>query len=237
MNEVASTLWRQRSFRHLSIAVVLFYTMGVGLGPWQAVFMIRIHGMGTGELGRWLGLITSICGISGALAGGYIAARWFADNERAQMRLTAAAVASIVPLYLIFLTLPQRDQALLALIPLTSAFSIFLGPMYALMQRLVRDEMRATMMALVMLFANLIGFGAGPQIVGILSDVLTPSFGINGLRYAMMSMSFVALWSAYHFWRVGETVKADLSIIGQNPGLSTESTMPPVFAAEPAPNK
>lgn len=232
MREVATTLWRQRSFRHLSIALVLFYTMGVGLGPWQAVFMIRLHGMGTGELGLWLGLITSICGIAGALSGGYVAARWFADDERGQMRLSAMAVASIVPIYLAFLTLPHRHQALIALIPLTIAFSIFLGPMYALMQRLVRDEMRATTMALVMLLANLIGFGVGPQIVGILSDVLTPAFGTNALRYAMMSMSLVALWSAYHFWHVGETVTTDLSIIGRGTQIGSESTMPPELAAE-----
>jgi hypothetical protein len=33
------------------------------------------------------------------------------------------------------------------------------------------------------------------------------------LRYAMLSMSLLALWSGYHFWQVGVTVKGDLSVV------------------------
>lgn len=217
LTTVIGVLWRQRSFRHLSAALILFYTVGLGLGPWYAAFLMRSHGMTTGELGTLLGLIFSIAGTGGVLLGGYVAARWFAQNERAQMRASAVMVALLVPCYVAFLILPQRSQALAALVPLMTIFSIFLGPTYALMQRLVADEMRATTMAVVMLLANLIGFGIGPQIVGIVSDLLTPTLGAEALRYAMLSMSFVALWSAYHFWRVGHTVAEDLRAVGGKP--------------------
>ena len=49
------------------------------------------------------------------------------------------------------------------------------------------------------------------QVVGILSDLLMPIVGSDSLRYAMLTMSLVALWSAYHFWNVGRTVRADLA--------------------------
>jgi MFS family permease len=119
-------------------------------------------------------------------------------------------MASVVPCFVAFLTLPHRYQALLALMPLMIVFSFFQGPTYAVMQRLVADEMRATMLALVMLLANLIGMGVGPQIVGLLSDMVAPVAGRDSLRYAMLTMSFVAFWSAYHFWQAGETVQEDL---------------------------
>jgi MFS family permease len=211
MKVVFRTLWRQRSCRHLALALILLYTMGLGLAPWYAAFMMRRHGVGTSELGLWFGLIFSVSGLAGVLSGGMLASRWFASDERAQMRMSAAAIASLVPCFVAFLTLPDKYQALVALVPIMVAFNFFLGPTYALLQRLVADEMRATMMALVMLLANLIGFGLGPQIVGILSDLLQPVFGADALRYAMLSMSFVALWAAAHFWRVGYTVKEDLS--------------------------
>jgi MFS family permease len=213
MRAVFTLLWGQRSCRHLSIALILLYTLGLGLGPWYAAFMIRSHGMGTAELGIWLGLIFGLGGMAGVLLGGYAASRWFVGNERGQMRVTAAVVASVVPFFVAFLSLPHTAQALGALTPLIMVFSSFLGPTYALMQRLVPDEMRATMMAVVMLLANLIGFGIGPQVVGILSDWMMPSVGSNSLRYAMLLMSFVALWAAYHFWRVGQSVADDLSAI------------------------
>jgi len=70
-------------------------------------------------------------------------------------------------------------------------------------------------MAVVMLFANLIGMGVGPQAVGLLSDALASLAGADSLRYAMMIVASVALWSAYHLWRAGRTVAADLSVIAE----------------------
>jgi hypothetical protein len=81
------------------------------------------------------------------------------------------------------------------------------------------------MMAVVMLLANLIGMGVGPQAVGLLSDLLMPALGIDSLRYAMLAMSFVALWSAFHFWRVGLTVDQDLSRIANQAGESASTAI------------
>lgn len=236
MSAVLAIMWRQRSCRHLCVALILLYTLSLGLGPWYAAFMMRSHGMGTQELGVWLGLIFSLSGIAGLLIGGYVASRWFAGNERAQMRMSAVTVASLVPCFVAFLTLPQKHQALIALIPLMTVFTIFMGPTYALMQRLVADEMRATMMAVVMLLANLIGFGIGPQLVGILSDVLMPVVGSDSLRYAMLFMSFVALWSGYHFWRVGQTVTEDLSTVASAALSHADATGLHGMVAKPAPS-
>jgi MFS family permease len=207
---VLRTLWRQRSWRHLTLALVLLFAVSYGLSPWYAAYMMRTYGMGSAELGVWFGAIFSLGGIAGALLGGYVASRWFAGNERGQMQVSALAVAAIVPFFVGFLTLPDKHQALLSLAPLMIVFNIFLGPTYAVMQRLVPDEMRATMMAVVMLLANLIGMGIGPQVVGILSDLLAPFSRGNSLRHAMLAMSFIALWAGYHFWCVGRTVERDL---------------------------
>lgn len=210
LGTVLRTLWQRRACRHIGLALILFYTMGLGLAPWQGAFLIRSHAMSLSELGVWFGLIFGIGGIAGILLGGHVASRWFADNERYQMRMTAVTVALLLPCYVAFLLLPQKHQALAAFVPLTVVFNFFLAPTYALMQRLVPDDMRATAMAVVMLLANLIGMGLGPQIVGVLSDALAPMFGKDSLRFAMLTMSFITLWAAWHFWKVGETVKEDL---------------------------
>jgi predicted MFS family arabinose efflux permease len=213
MVDVLRLLWHQQSARHLILAIILFFAMALGLAPWYAAFMIRIHGLGTAELGIWLGLIVGIGGTIGTVLGGYIAGRWFEGNEQGQMRLSATTIALLIPCFVAFLLLPQKRQALIALIPLIVMLNFFIGPSFALLQRLVADEMRATTLAVVMLLSNLIGMGIGPQLVGIFSDLLRPAVGEDSLRYAMLAMSLVALWSAYHFWRVGETVKEDLAAI------------------------
>lgn len=174
MKQVLATLWHRQSLRHLSIALILLVTLAMGMAQWYAAFLMRSHGMRTSELGVWLGLVFGLGGMTGVLTGGYVAARWFANNEAAQMRLSAAAVASLVVFYVAFLTVPDQHQALIILVPLMVTIYFFTGPTYALMQRLVPDGMRATMMAVIMLLANLIGMGIGPQLVGVLSDALAP---------------------------------------------------------------
>jgi MFS family permease len=210
MRDVLVTLWRQPSSRHLGIAIVLLFIMGLGLSPWDAAFMIRYHGLRTSELGLWLGLIFGLGGIVGVLLGGYVAAHWFSNNEKGQLRVTGLMVAAIVPSTALFLLLRQKQYALVALVPSVVVCNFFYGPSFSLMQRLVVDEMRATTVAVVMFLVNLIGMGVGPQVVGLMSDLLKPAFGADSLRYSMLAITLVALWSAYHFWRAGRTIGRDL---------------------------
>ena len=222
MLDTFAFLWRQRSSRHLSVAIILLWTMGSGLAPWYAAFMERSHGVGTAELGLWMGVIFGTGGVAGILLGGYLTSHWFPRNDRNQMRLIAVITASLLPCFVVFLLVPSKGQALIAMVPMVLVFNFAAGPIFALMQRLVVDEMRATALSVVMLLANLIGMGVGPQSVGILSDLLRPRFGDDSLRYAMLAMSLVALWAAYHFWRVGATVEEDVSAVARRgPGGST----------------
>jgi predicted MFS family arabinose efflux permease len=211
MSDVLLVLCSKKSTLHLCAALILLYTLSLGLSPWYAAFMIRSHHMSTTELGLALGLIISLGGICGVLAGGFLASRYFADSARNQMRMSAVSVAALMPFLILFLTIGDAYLALGAFIPVIVVFNIFLGPTYTLLQRLVPDNMRATMMSLIMLFANLIGFGAGPQLVGLLSDWLQPTYGVDSLRYAMLLCASIALWSGFHFFIAGQSADRDLA--------------------------
>jgi MFS family permease len=208
---VIDTLWRQPSCRHLTIAMILIFTVGQGALTWQAAFMIRNHGMGTAELGLWMGVITGVGGLASLLLGWYVVSRWFGNDEQGQMRLVGIAVASAAPIFVAFLTVPRKEQALGALLLQTIVFTGFTTPIYVLLQRLVPAAIRATVLMVLLLLANLIGMGIGPLLVGTLSDLLRPHWGEDALRFAMLMMSFLWLWAAYHLFRVGRTIDSDLS--------------------------
>jgi hypothetical protein len=70
--------------------------------------------------------------------------------------------------------------------------------------------MRAVAAAVLLFILNIIGLGAGPQVVGILSDLLQPSYGDESLRYALLILCFVNLWAAYHYFVAGKYLKDDL---------------------------
>jgi len=207
---VFSELWRRPATRQLGIGIVLLYTLWLGLAPWYAAFMVRSHGVATQELGVWFGLIFAVAGVIGVATGGYVAKRWFAGNERGQLRACAVAIAVVFPLFVVFLTVPGKVPAFMAFALLMAVAYLIFGPTFALMQRLVPQGIRATSLAVVLLFANLIGMGVGPQCVGLLSDLLAPRLGRDSLRVAMMMVALLALWSGAHFWRAGKTVEAEL---------------------------
>jgi MFS family permease len=207
---VLKELWHQHSVRRLALGYICFATLGLGLTPWYAAFLARSHDMSTAEVGLWFGLLVGINGVVGMVLGGYVAGRWLDRDEPRQLRLMALMSVLLMPSFALFLLLPQKHEALLALIPMVLVFNCFSGPLFALMQRLVRENIRATSLAIVLLLSNLIGLGLGPQIVGILSDILEPSVGTDSLRYAMLSMTAAALCAAYFFWMASRTVKNDL---------------------------
>jgi hypothetical protein len=71
--------------------------------------------------------------------------------------------------------------------------------------------MRATSIALVYLFSNLIGMGLGPLATGFLSDSMRPLFGEESLRYALLILCPGYLLAAWFAFRASRTVRGDLA--------------------------
>jgi len=214
LSEVLIALWRQRTFRRLIIALTLVNFVGMGLGQWLPAFYIRNYGIATGELGLWIGLVGGMSGVMGTLCGGYLLDRYLADSIQKQMWCIAIGVGFLVPIYWLLLFTSDRSLALLLMCPLNILFSFFYGPVMGLIQRLVEDKTRAMAIATVGLILNLVAMGLGPQVVGIISDWLTPIMGTaDSLRFAMAIAAVVSFGSVYYFWVVGRTIDHDLETI------------------------
>ena len=70
----------------------------------------------------------------------------------------------------------------------------------------ISPSQRATAVAIVYLFANLIGMGFGPLAAGMISDVLSPYAGDESLRYALLMLCPGYLWGAVHMWKASRTM-------------------------------
>lgn len=210
--EVLRFVWGLASFRHMALAAALHSFAAYGVATWGPAFLIRVHGMETGAIGTWLGLITGVGGAIGALGGGMLADRLGVRDPRWSLWLPAVAAAVEVPFWLAFLLVPEPSQALLWLVPAVVAGAMWLGPVFALTQGLVRPHMRALASALLLFVINLIGLGMGPQAVGILNDVLAGTFGAAAIRYSLLLVAAMNLWSAVHFAWAARTLRADLTL-------------------------
>jgi hypothetical protein len=67
--------------------------------------------------------------------------------------------------------------------------------------------MRSVAAAISLFIMNIIGLGLGPFSVGFFSDVFTPEFGVDGLRYGLMTSLVVVLWGCFHYYRTGVLLK------------------------------
>lgn len=204
------TLWRQSSYRYMVLALSLTNIAGLGLSQWYPSFFIRQHGIETGELGLWLGLGAGISGAVATWLGGHLADRFFANNARGQLRV--CIVSSILVFFCVGLLLlsPSQYLALSMLIPIYALNLFYYGPLLALVQRLVDERMRAVSLAFLLLVLNLIGMGLGPQMIGILSDVLNPHLGNPALATSMIIVSSTVFFAAYFFWKASNHIDEEL---------------------------
>ena len=81
----------------------------------------------------------------------------------------------------------------------TVFYCLVFTPGYSLAMDLADAAIRARTAALISMGATAIGYGLGPQIVGLLSDVLEPLAGGQSLRFAIVTMMFAVLWCGAHF--------------------------------------
>lgn len=211
MKEVCVVLWSNITFRHLSLAIAVMFFFNYGIGQWMPTYLIRSFGLQTGELGSWLSIVYGVGGPAGAYLGGELATRYATSNERLQ--LAGAAVAlSISCVFTIAVCLAPRASVAFTLLGINAVAAAGVNaPLFATIQTLVPAPMRAVSLALIYLFANLIGMGFGPLAAGALSDALRPWLGDESLRYSLLALSpgyFLVAWYAY---RASRTVMSDLT--------------------------
>jgi hypothetical protein len=101
----------------------------------------------------------------------------------------------------------------LSTITITSLVSSTLGAMHvapttATLQNLTPMRMRARAVAVLLFLTSLIGGGAGPLLIGALSDLLQPSFGADSLRPALTLLVVFALAAAATYFVAGRKLGA-----------------------------
>jgi MFS family permease len=213
--DVIRFLWRSRAFRHISFASGLYTFVGYSSVNWTPSFLIRSHGMTTGEIGFWLALIYGIGGALGTVGGGILADRWAMSDPRGRAFVPAIAMLAAFPFSLLVFTTESAAVSLAALCAPAMLGLMYQAPAFAITQSLATPTMRATAAAVLLFVINIIGLALGPLTTGVLSDVLEPRFGDDSLRYALLIVSFVLLWSGVHFWVGARTLEADIAHVRQ----------------------
>lgn len=215
LKSVVKYLFASKTFVHLSIAASLHVFVSYGVSAFLVSHYVRSFGIPSDEISRValpLGFIIGIGGMIGNFGGGYLVDRLGKRDARWALWIPAASNLLTVPFAAVAIL--SRDfhfSLLMYVIPLTFAY-VYLGPTLATMHALVQPRMRATTSAVFFFMANLIGLGFGPTAVGMISDALSPSYGTDSLRYAIVLTFVVNAWSAIHYWIASRTLRKELAL-------------------------
>lgn len=181
-----AVLLRCRTYKLLTLFYVLNGFVQYGLTQWWPSFYARQYGLSLSSIGLTLGLALGGGTAIGVIVGGILANRAAKRDIRIILHVGGAAAILSFPLALCSLFLSSATLSIL-LVSLTGFFwSVPYGPVLATITGIVGSPMRATAGAITMSFSTILGFGLGPLCVGILSDLLTPTYGIMALRGALL---------------------------------------------------
>jgi len=217
LGEVFRVIWLRKSFRYMPFAMGFSAFVVYCNLIWAPSFFIRTHGMSTAEVGTWLAFTSGLFGMGGSYFGGFISDRIVArtDDARWYMWIPAAATLLALPFLVAVYLWPSPVQAMLIFSVAWFLGNMWIAPTFATVQGISPLRMRATSLAILVLINNIIGLGLGPLIVGILSDVYSPTMGVESLRYALISATIPAgILSGISFMFISRTIRQDLPLQG-----------------------
>lgn len=209
MMEVVRHMWSQRTLRHVIMGGTLTSFVGYGFVIWAPSFLVRSHGMSIGDVGLALSLIIGVSGGIGTYFGGWFADKLGKKDIRWRSWVVAIPILVSLPFGVGMYLSDDLTFVLIFMILPAAVGSLFLGPSLAMVQGLVTVRMRAFAGAVFLFVLNLIALGLGPQLVGLLSDLLVPTFGDDSLRYALLFSSVLNIWAAAHYVLAARTLKED----------------------------
>lgn len=203
-------LLRNKTLLHIAMGGALTSFVGYGLGQWLPAYFIRIHEMGIAETATYFGLVLGVASAIGTFLGGTLSDKLSVRDARFYTWLPAAGVLIAFPFYVAAMMSGDPYIAIAILVVPSLLNSLWLGPSFGTIQNLAPTRMRAIASALMLFILNIIGLGLGPFLVGVLSDLLKGTFGVDSLRYAILIATGAYFWAGAHFLMAGKTLRQDL---------------------------
>lgn len=213
--ETFKSMWHTPSLRYLILGCASAGLGGYALGYWAPAFMMRVHGVSIMQAGIMIGGLGAVAGLTGSIFGAWLCDRFAKNNRNWLLYIPAISLIISMPMLVFFLMFPESSTFTLGehIIPTTIIIycvASFIGswwaaPTYVAVQELVAPNQRTLACAILLFTMNLIGFGLGPLFVGIFSDLLTPTYGNDGVRYALVIMMCSFIPAIFFYLRAGKT--------------------------------
>jgi MFS family permease len=209
--EVVRYLAKLPSFKWMALGCAMSAFGGYAGLYFVPKFLIVSHHMTPVQVGVALSLLTGAFGAVGTYGSGVLSDRLGKKNVNWYMYLPIVCTYAAICCAPVFYLSQSTTIALIAAIGPSFFGATYLGPSYAMTQGMVPLRMRAQAIGILLFILNMIALGLGPATVGLVSDLLRPTFGADSLRYALMTTMVSGFIATLCYWRATRTLKADLA--------------------------
>lgn len=194
MREVIAFLWEGRAFYvRFYLGMALIVIVLYALPAWMPSFLMRAHGADPTTVGLRYGVLVLIMGSVGVLSGPFVN-RWLARRGHTDSPIRVAALASIglVICAALLPLLPGFAGALVAAAGGTFFFSLPQAMSATALQLATPNRMRGIVASLYLFVLSVIGLGAAPTVVAVVTDRVFGDPAKVGLSLAVVCASSAA---------------------------------------------
>jgi len=237
--EVLKILAKKPSYWHITMGVTIASFVNYGVGQFFVSFLIRTHEMSIFDASIKVAMALSVMAAIGTFLSGFLADRYSERYPKALAWIPMIALLSSTPMFIAGYLLDSLLIAIPILMLAQMLLYTYLCPLYAVPSGVVDSRMRATSVAVTLFIVNLLGYGLGPPLIGLLSTILNSTFlsGIDssltleacratglataaqtacntanaeGLQWSMIIFKCLYIWAALHFYLGSRTLQRDM---------------------------
>jgi MFS family permease len=184
--ESARILLRKPSFVRMLAAHTIYGFAVYGALLFVPSYMTRVLGYPIEQAGYYFGITSAFAVFTGSIFGGIL--------SDSMVRRDPRWLVWFPGILFIIAGIPNSAMFLIDDLPLFLAVNTLgmfflnasLPAAFTAVHAVCGGKRRATAIALVLFLVNSVGFGLGPLLIGVLSDLFTARYGVVGLRYALL---------------------------------------------------
>ncbi|MEE8349667.1 MAG: MFS transporter [Acidobacteriota bacterium] len=201
--------WKTILTHNIGFALLAF--SGLGTTAWLPEMFRRVHGWEMDQFGLVYGGTFAFFGALGIFSGGYLSdllsRRGYGD---AKIRVGFLAAWLWFPAGIVFPLVGNAYLAMFLVVPAVFLTAVPGALGAASILEMMPNNMRGQTSAIYLLVVNMLGLALGPLILAVLTDYIftVESYGIEGIRYSLLSLTVVAhvvstllLWKCMRYFR------------------------------------
>jgi MFS family permease len=164
------------------LQIFAFFTLGVI--TFYPIYLQQKDALGlsSGVAGLLSGFVVVFGGSVGTIAGGYLADVLNRHHPGARIFVGGLGFLACAPSFVLMMIIPNFAEAGFFLFLTAVLIQMYAGPAIAAAQDVVPSALRASAVAIIILFTHLLGDAFAPQVVGVLAQWFDPTHGQHFLQ-------------------------------------------------------